>query len=259
VILAAGDPNWILSTTAQSTAALVAIVAGFLLSRMLALATERSGLTVRTNELQDAIWQVGQQIGAVQTKLDRMDLEWFDDDAIEALLDDKGADVRSLLTDGYGDLAEEKLHERFEMLRNTLTNAYSDLGGLLNDEAYQRVVAERDLSGPGEEIYAAVWRQVKPRRGDPFGLMVNPIVPPMMPIGPTRREVYSGLLRDRDTLVAERDRLAGAAAVAETRLAAVQTPAGLGWAQLRSARSSFSGSSCRSACLPPSRRGSRPE
>jgi hypothetical protein len=34
------DPNWLLSTIAQSTAALVAIVGGFLVSRLLALITE---------------------------------------------------------------------------------------------------------------------------------------------------------------------------------------------------------------------------
>ena len=49
------DPNWLLSTTAQSSAALVAIVGGFLLSRILALATERNGLALREAQLRDEV------------------------------------------------------------------------------------------------------------------------------------------------------------------------------------------------------------
>ena len=36
------DPNWLLSTTAQSTAALVGIIGGFLLSRVVAIISEKS-------------------------------------------------------------------------------------------------------------------------------------------------------------------------------------------------------------------------
>lgn len=45
------DPNWLLSTTAQCAAALVAIVGGFLVSRVVALSTERQGLARRWQEL----------------------------------------------------------------------------------------------------------------------------------------------------------------------------------------------------------------
>jgi hypothetical protein len=38
------DPNWLLSTTAQSAAALVAIVGGFLVSRVVGLQSTRDGL-----------------------------------------------------------------------------------------------------------------------------------------------------------------------------------------------------------------------
>ena len=49
------DPNWLLSTTAQSTAALVAIVGGFLLSRVLAFAAERNGLALREAQLREEV------------------------------------------------------------------------------------------------------------------------------------------------------------------------------------------------------------
>ena len=46
------DPNWLLSTTAQSTAALVGIIGGFLLSRVVAIISEKSTFIVRLHELE---------------------------------------------------------------------------------------------------------------------------------------------------------------------------------------------------------------
>lgn len=48
----ATDPNWLPSTLAQATAALVAIVGGFLVSRLITLASTRSGLEQRVSSLQ---------------------------------------------------------------------------------------------------------------------------------------------------------------------------------------------------------------
>lgn len=48
----ATDPNWLPSTLAQATAALVAIVGGFLVSRLITLASTRSGLEQRVTSLQ---------------------------------------------------------------------------------------------------------------------------------------------------------------------------------------------------------------
>jgi hypothetical protein len=50
-VLGEVDANWLLSTTAQSAAALVAIVGGLLVSRLVALATERQGLVRRLDEI----------------------------------------------------------------------------------------------------------------------------------------------------------------------------------------------------------------
>jgi predicted nucleic acid-binding Zn-ribbon protein len=46
------DPNWLLSTVVQSTAAFVAIIAGFIISRLLALAAERDGLEARIRDIE---------------------------------------------------------------------------------------------------------------------------------------------------------------------------------------------------------------
>ena len=46
------EPSWLLATMAQSAAALVAIVGGFLVSRVLTLNSERQGLERRARELE---------------------------------------------------------------------------------------------------------------------------------------------------------------------------------------------------------------
>jgi hypothetical protein len=45
------DPNWLFSTEAQAAAALVAIIGGFLVSRLVALSVERQGLQRRIDQL----------------------------------------------------------------------------------------------------------------------------------------------------------------------------------------------------------------
>ena len=47
------DPEWLLATMAQSAAAIVAIVGGFLVSRVVSLASERQGLERRARELHE--------------------------------------------------------------------------------------------------------------------------------------------------------------------------------------------------------------
>jgi len=51
VAAVATDPNWLLSSTAQSAAALVAIIGGFLVSRLISLSVERTATLQRHEEL----------------------------------------------------------------------------------------------------------------------------------------------------------------------------------------------------------------
>jgi hypothetical protein len=47
------DPNWLYSTEAQAAAALVAIIGGFLVSRLVSLSAERQGLQQRLDQIKD--------------------------------------------------------------------------------------------------------------------------------------------------------------------------------------------------------------
>ena len=74
------DANWLLSAIAQVTAAFVAIIGGFLLSRVLATSTERRGLAVQRQAL-DA------HASVVRAERQRLDDELFRDDWVPWLQD----------------------------------------------------------------------------------------------------------------------------------------------------------------------------
>lgn len=63
------DPNWLLSSTAQSAAALVAIMGGLIVSRMISLSAERQSLIRRRDELNDRTTIKHQEAKARRTSL----------------------------------------------------------------------------------------------------------------------------------------------------------------------------------------------
>lgn len=63
------DPNPLLSTTASAAAALVAIVGGLLVSRVISLATERSGLQQRLADLQARLRATESRTDGLQERL----------------------------------------------------------------------------------------------------------------------------------------------------------------------------------------------
>lgn len=71
------DPNWLLSSTAQCTAALVAIVGGFLVSRLVAVATERQGLLRHFDDLRRRARRVTSELTSVEVVVERSAEERF--------------------------------------------------------------------------------------------------------------------------------------------------------------------------------------
>ena len=71
------DPNWLLSTTAQSAAALVAIIGGLLVSRLVALNIEQGALDRRYSELQDRERLLREQRSEVARQAREIAYDWF--------------------------------------------------------------------------------------------------------------------------------------------------------------------------------------
>jgi hypothetical protein len=83
------DPNWLLSTTSQSAAAIVAIVGGFLVSRVIGLTAERNALNARRDETQAALDHARSQLDEAEERLLRLDIADFLDLAVKALLEEE--------------------------------------------------------------------------------------------------------------------------------------------------------------------------
>ena len=91
------DPNWYLSTIAQSTAALVAILGGFVISRIMALSSEKNSIIEKISELEG-------RKSILQTKLQEFENDmhlramlWFRQDSVNAIANDPDLDIDELI------------------------------------------------------------------------------------------------------------------------------------------------------------------
>lgn len=91
------DPNWLYSSCAQSTAALVAIVGGLLVSRLVVLSSEARGLRQRRANLERELSIVEQQLEAVDAERLTGSIQEFADGWEEDLARNEVRSVEALL------------------------------------------------------------------------------------------------------------------------------------------------------------------
>lgn len=86
------DPNWLLSTVVQSAAAFVAIVSGFIISRLLALSTERGGLQKKVRDIKLQLVIKKQNLDILEKRLLKWDAENFleDSDVLDMIIKSDG-------------------------------------------------------------------------------------------------------------------------------------------------------------------------
>jgi hypothetical protein len=132
----ANDPNWLLSTTAMSAAALVAIVGGFLISRVVALVTESHGLDRRILELTRRLDLKRYQLGEVTTERQAVCEDWFDDAHLKEYIATRGEDeslvdrsLRDWLPRGS---TSKEMQPYAESLRERVSRAFSAIEAAYN-------------------------------------------------------------------------------------------------------------------------------
>ena len=222
------DPNWLLSTTAQSSAALVAIVGGFLLSRILALATERNGLALREAQLRDEVKLAEETYHSVQNRIDDSDRADFLRDAINLLGEQPDASLEDLGADPYGDLHPGELDELFETTRSKVQRAVEELrpyrpgrgsfSSLGASVPFAEVLPHLNLSKDEDiELYGQVWQLLDSSINRSF-------LPPVSPTG----DFYKDWVRNRDKALEERVRAVSHLEIVRTELAKVSAPTGIG-------------------------------
>ena len=88
------DPNWLLSTTAQSTAALVAIVGGFLISRAIAFSSEKSSLSKQLYEIETLLAVAKRDLELATEEVFEGTFKWFTEHYLENVMAERGAGAR---------------------------------------------------------------------------------------------------------------------------------------------------------------------
>ena len=127
-IVAVTDPNWLLSSTAQSAAALVAIVGGFLVSRLITLSGERNAIVHRYDDLRGM--RVIKQAEYDEVHADRLAVstEWFVEHHKDELLANRGnVEVSRLLDWIPRGSSEEEMREIATSLPDAFEKAYEDI------------------------------------------------------------------------------------------------------------------------------------
>lgn len=85
------DPNWLFSTIVQSTAAFVAIIAGFILNRLLTKVSEKSNLIIRVKEIRIELETTQKNIDELDAEIREIDLSRFfgRDDVLRKIIEQK--------------------------------------------------------------------------------------------------------------------------------------------------------------------------
>jgi len=123
------DPNWFLSTIVQSTAALVAIIGGFLISRLISTVTEKSGYVHRFNELRERKRLTSQAVEEVHQLIQGRTNSWFRDKHLNDYLDRRGIveidnDVESFRASGHD---KESTKWFAQTLANLIAQAFAEI------------------------------------------------------------------------------------------------------------------------------------
>ncbi|QNO38662.1 hypothetical protein H4J02_06635 [Protaetiibacter sp. SSC-01] len=183
------DPNWLLSTLAQSTAAIVAIVGGFLVSRLVQLSSEKEGLRRRLTNARDEQKHVAQLFEvAHEYRLENSReafFGWVLDDLVKR---DEDFDPQALLEKNIP--RGSSLNEMAEYLDEIIPRvdaALANVGAYLSPSDTRDVTIEdleaRGMKVPPEdrEIYDNIEYNVLddlPERtydAGPHGLLINPV------------------------------------------------------------------------------------
>ena len=222
------DPNWLLSTVAQSAAAFVAIIAGFIISRLLALSAERNGLETRIRDIVLQLKIKEENISALKKHLLDLDaLDFLEDSNVfNNIIKSKGEisliDAMKINTENKR--SENELRPYWDDTITTTKNAFRQLEAdwskfpeNLEDLLLFLKETGLNLSSHQSNIYYRVYiyLQSKPPKErktidfnmNSFASMVIPYTPDMSSINLDKNNRYRELEKDIEFFERERNSL----------------------------------------------------
>lgn len=240
------DPNWLLSTVVQSAAVFVAIVAGFIISRLLALSAERSGLQTRVRDMRLQVAIKKQNLETLEKRLLDWDAEIFleNSEVLDEIIESEGEvslaetikrvtglkrsedELRSYwgeaikTTKSAFRLFKEKFDElqESEDITEAVDNLLTNLG--LNLSSYRLKIYH--------QVFGHIFSDYEKRR-NPFRAMVNSVGTFGIPDIRTENEInrYGILQRDIETLKRDKSSLETQLSDLEIQLKQLGQPKGV--------------------------------
>ncbi len=123
------DPNWLLSTTAQATSALVAIIGGFLISRLISIVSEKSHQIQNLAELRNRHRVKDAELAKFQKTVDKRIQKWFREENLASILEAKGNTNYTKMVNEFKRAGSERqeIAQYANLLKGIVTRAFKDL------------------------------------------------------------------------------------------------------------------------------------
>jgi len=161
------DPNWLFSACAQTAGAIVAIVGGFLATRLVTLNSERNSLSERIRIVSRRLDDARQRRADAQRKLRKWEEKHFSNAIVRDIVDQKGAADAAQLADTHKtwDIPHKRLPVLVEHVQEQCITAFSVFRkspGAIQHTSFDEMTGAmtQQLSGLDREIFRQVYHEV---------------------------------------------------------------------------------------------------
>lgn len=240
------DPNWLLSTCAQSAAAIVAIIGGFIATRVLSLSTERNGIELRLKEAVNNLRLKQEMLDEVNDKIIMSDVNDFLDNAIQIIIEKGGEMPLKDLIEKYDpDVEEERILPYYNKVIETTKRAYKffeDNTELLAMHDFPRKMEDFlneikiKIPNKDKDIYQGVYKLLREEYFKGSNLFYVPDIGAIKGIANissiSENQRYNQLIESRDLLESDCKILDAQIKDLKDRLIFFGRTSGLGWGML---------------------------
>jgi len=244
------DPNLFLSTTAQATAALVAIIGGFLVSRLIGLVSEKTQQVQSLAELQSKRRVKDAELEKFNHTVATGIQRWFREDNLNDILEKRGDSNYTKMVDDFDVTGSDRqgVSEYANHLKNTVTRAFKELervykgpGSIPESPTKIRTDGIQIDAGHDEEVFQRVSAHISATRlltvaedearegkistpensspTEPTDLSaLAPTLPPVPPVPTLVTSRHDAAIKERDRLKEELAVIIGEIELLESRL-----------------------------------------
>lgn len=224
------DPNWLMSTIAQTTAAIVAIVGGFIVSRLISMSIEKESLLSRLKDINTEYEFKNNLLVDLNKRILDKDCSDFINDSINDIIENVGdISLENLLRKHNCNLSETDLKPYYDNAVKDVREAFdfytkiSD--GDYDDSDFDEIIEKENLiiEGKKKEIFRMVFDFIE----EAMGNKTYSNLPNITPL--SEQQIYSQTIQKKEYLYIECDWLKKQKSLIEYKLALFSRPLSMFW------------------------------